>query len=271
MKKALRLVKLCLAAVLAVGLVMSARHLLGTWKAAQDHADAERIAGLVPPEPVSAPGSKPEEAQGPDGSAPPIEEGEPLSPEEALAVLDLPALQAVNSEVVGWIQIPDTQLSYPVLRGGDNQYYLTHTWKKAYSPAGAIFQDCRNGAGFDGSHTILYGHRMNDDTMFGTLKYYRKAEFWQAHPSIYLVLEDGVRRYDIFAAYEASVWGIVYEPDLSGREGELIQAGLDNSVFDAGIVPEAEDRILTLSTCTRGKQEVRWVAQARLAEVYERT
>ena len=76
---------------------------------------------------------------------------------------------------------------------------------------------------------------------------------------------------ELIAAYEASVWGIVYEPDLSGREGELIQAGLDNSVFDAGIVPEAEDRILTLSTCTRGKQEVRWVVQARLAYGYERT
>ena len=75
--------------------------------------------------------------------------------------------------------------------------------------------------------------------MFGSLKQYSDVGFWQEHPSVCLSDEDGIRRYDIFAAYEVGVAEIVYRQDLSSAEDrlELIRFGLDNSVIETGIVP----------------------------------
>ena len=96
-----------------------------------------------------------------------------------LAELDLAALQGVNPDVKGWIVIPDTPLSYPLLQGGNNQYYLNHTWQGNRNPMGAIFLDSNAGPG-DFS-TLIYGHRMHNETMFGSLAEYRDLEYWRAH------------------------------------------------------------------------------------------
>ena len=91
--------------------------------------------------------------------------------------MDLPALQQVNSDVIGWIAIPGTEISYPLVQGTDNDYYLTHTWNQNSSAVGAIFMDCRCSADFSGFNTIVYGHRMNNGSMFAALKHYQKAGF----------------------------------------------------------------------------------------------
>lgn len=196
----------------------------------------------------------------------------PELPEEAasLAEVDLAALRAVNEDVVGWISIPGTELSYPLVQGEDNQYYLTHTWRREASSGGAVFLECMNRRDMRGFHTIAYAHRMNNDTMFGTLKYYRDSSFWEAHPSIYVVTDEGIARYDIFSAEEVSVTGIVYRLDLeeSELEAEFLQACMDGSVIDTGIVPKEDARVLTLSTCTGNGHATRWVVHGTLVQTY---
>ena len=177
--------------------------------------------------------------------------------------LDLSKLREVNADVVCWIEIPGA-FSYPVLQGEDNAYYLSHTWDGEKNPSGSIFLDYRASAGLTDFHTLLYGHRMRDGSMFGSLKQYSDVGFWQEHPSVCLSDEDGIRRYDIFAAYEVGVAEIVYRQDLSSAEDrlELIRFGLDNSVIETGIVPTVTDTIITLSTCTGSGHNARWVVQA---------
>lgn len=92
---------------------------------------------------------------------------------QALEQMDLPALQQVNSDVIGWIAIPGTEISYPLVQDTDNDYYLTHTWNQNSSAVGAIFMDCRCSADFSGFNTIVYGHRMNNGSMFAALKHYK--------------------------------------------------------------------------------------------------
>ena len=228
---------------------------------AREYEAAARLAGLAEPE-------QEEETPPPAPSA--AETEEELVPEEVLALagIDLAALQEVNPEVVGWIEIPDTNLSYPLLQGEDNQYYLRHTWTKEVIGGGSVFLECTNSRDLSDRHVIVYGHKMRDGTMFGVLHEYSDISFWQEHPRAYIVHDGRVDCYDIFAACEAGVQSIIYRLDIeeSGLQEELIRYALDNSVLDTGIIPEDTDQILTMSTCTGHGHATRWIVQAVFSE-----
>ena len=91
--------------------------------------------------------------------------------------MDLPALQQVNSDVIGWIAIPGTEISYPLVQGTDNDYYLTHTWNQNSSAVGAIFMDCRCSADFSGFNTIRVRSPDEQRLDVCVLKHYKKAGF----------------------------------------------------------------------------------------------
>lgn len=192
---------------------------------------------------------------------------------DALAAIDIDALRAVNRDVVGWLVIPGTRVSYPMVLGADNEYYLDHNWKRDRNAAGAVFVDSRIADPLGGFNTIIYGHNMNDGQMFAALKSYRDAAFLAEHPKVYLSDGESVRVYEIFSAREASVgaydgspYTTEFEDDASRRA--LIDDAIENSVIDCGVTPTVDDRIITLSTCVaEGKgYQTRWVIQAREAE-----
>ena len=202
---------------------------------------------------------------------PTAESGEPAPRDpnfDLLADIDLDSLREVNEDVRAWIVIPDTTLSYPVVQCGDNQYYLNHTWKGKRNSGGAIFLEWQASGDFSDFATLIYGHRMNNDTMFGTLREYKDIDFWRQHPSVYLIQDDRISRYDIYAAHEAGITSPVYHlafPTRTDQE-EYISFGLENSVIDTGITPSPDSKIITLSTCTGRGHATRWVIQAVLAE-----
>ena len=203
-----------------------------------------------------------------DDTAGVLDDSDPIS--RTLAEMDLSALQQVNPDVIGWIYIPNTAVSYPMLIGDDNQEYLRHTWQKEYSTMGSIFLECNSQPGLTDFNTIIYGHRMRDMSMFACLQYYNDKTYWEEHPSVYVVNDLGVYRYDIYASYETGVRSPIYELYVTDpvRKGEIIQFGLNNSVIDTGIVPTAEDQIVTLSTCPSRGTATRWIVQGVLTDVY---
>lgn len=192
---------------------------------------------------------------------------------DTLKDTDLAALRQINPDVIGWIMIPKTELSYPVLQGTDNAYYLDHAWNHEQSSAGSIFLDHEIANDFQSFHSILYGHRMKNGSMFGSLKYYRDLAYWKEHPSIYLISDRGVARYDIFAAYEAAVTDPTYALSLPQRSlrRDFLLFSLDKSVIHTGIylklTDDVADPILTLSTCTGHGYETRWVVSAVLHSI----
>lgn len=247
MKRALRLAAIgVLAAVFIVSLTVVLHRLAEYRAGGQTYAAAQELAH-VPTEPVPA-----------------DEEADPY--EAALAALDLPALQAVNGDALGWIMIPETEISYPLVQGTDNQYYLTHTWDNAPSAVGAIFLDWRASPDLSDFHTLIYGHRMKNGSMFAGLKYFSDRDYWQEHPYVYITDGGGTKRYEIFSAYEADVRGETYRAGQQSREEK--QAYLDfclaQSEYDTGVVPTVDDTVVTLSTCTGRGHAARWVVQARL-------
>lgn len=248
-----------LALVFLASAAMAVRQQLEYRKITADSEEAAQVADL----PVQ--GEAPRDSAGAGASAPPDRPAE--EPPEGAAVLagvNLEALREINEDVVGWIEIPGTELSYPLVQGRDNQYYLSHNWKKENSGGGSVFLEATNSRDLSDYHTIVYAHRMRNDSMFGTLKYYKDADFWREHPSVFIATADGVRQYDIFSAREAGVKGIVYRLDIreSGLEEEFLRDCMEGSVIDTGITPETGEQILTLSTCTGNGHSTRWVVQA---------
>lgn len=241
-----------LSAVLVLSIGMSVRQRLENQNRAESYETATQFAGFLLPELETFP------------------EKDALV--QALEKIDLEALQAVNPDVIGWLCIPDTQISYPLLQGEDNDFYLSHTWEGKKRSGGSICMDWRSSADLTDFHTILYGHRMRDGSMFGGLKNYRTEEFLQEHPSIYIVDNSQICVYNIFAAWEPRVDSIVYSHELDTAEAkqEFLDACLDGSVLDTNVIPEQEDRILTLSTCTGYGYSTRLVVQGVLEKEYKR-
>jgi len=191
---------------------------------------------------------------------------------EALKNTDFPALLRENPDTVAWIYIPDTEISYPVVQGKDNDFYLYHTFLRLWNNAvGAIFLDYRNNGNFADFHTIIYGHRLNRGGMFSSLNHYTETpEFYFAHPYIYLALPRGqVAKYEIFAFYEADVTENTYQLRFfsDAAKEKYIADCLGRSLLDTLVRPTASDRLLTLSTCTGHGHSHRCVVQARLKEV----
>ena len=188
---------------------------------------------------------------------------------EALREIDLDALRQVNPDVIGWIRVPDTKIDYPVVQSEDNDFYLEHTWQGNKNSVGAIFMDCGSAPDLTDFNTLIYGHNMRSGAMFASLRSYGRQSYWEAHPHIYLLVDSGVFRFDVFSAYRAGLDAAAYGQSFRQRETRenFLQDAAEKSVIQTEITPGIRDRILTLSTCSGTGHETRWVVQARLKMV----
>lgn len=256
-----RIVTAVLVLALVVGLGLFAYRQYEYHRGAASYAEAEQVAAAPA---VDQPVEQPDvpDVQTPEAPA----ETDPYA--AALAEIDFAALRSINDEVIGWISIPDTQVNYPVVQAGDNEYYLNHTWKGEYNGVGAIFMEQHCAPDFSDFNTILYGHNMRNGSMFGELRHYGDPEFLKEHPSVYLADETGVYRYDVFAAHEVGVRTITYGLSIEDEplRQEYIDFALSDSEVDTGVQPTTADRMLVLSTCTGRGYSTRWVVQAVLKQ-----
>ena len=129
-------VTLLLALSVMVGLAGMVRQQLDYDRGAADYREARQLVGFAEVEPASA---LPEES----------------ALRQTLREIDLPALQQINPEVIGWLLIPGTGISYPLMQTEDNDYYLKHTWKREKNSSGAIFLDYRNSSSFGDFNSLI--------------------------------------------------------------------------------------------------------------------
>ena len=178
--------------------------------------------------------------------------------------IDFNELESINKDVAGWLYmeaLPD--ISYPIVQGTDNDYYLHHTYKKEEVFAGSIFMDCKNSKDFSDQNTIVYGHNMKNGSMFGTLKQYKLQETIDKSPYFWIITPDEAYKYKIFAVYTANVDGDTYTL-IKGPGTETIEYGesmQEKSDIDMGKHEfKQTDKMVTLSTCT-GDSATRFVVQ----------
>src|SRR5699024_811525 len=86
---------------------------------------------------------------------------------EKIAEYDFDKLKKMNSDIVGYIEVDNTNISYPVAKSSDNSYYLNHSYTKEKNNIGSIFLDYRNDLDNLSKNNIIYGHGRLDNTMFG--------------------------------------------------------------------------------------------------------
>jgi len=265
-KKSRILLTLLLAAVFAVSTGLLLQQQRDNKGAGQSYSDAlaiARQAQTVPEtrEPTTAPTEAPQPRK--IWIPAPVED-DPVV--EELETLDLETLREVNPEVIGWIRIPDTKIDYPILQGEDNDYYLNHTWEGKTNSVGSIFMEYRNSADFTDYNTILYGHNMNDGSMFNNLRMYTTQEYWQKRPYVYVRTDSGVLRYEIFSSYLADTdcpaFGLSFRQ--SSTRQEFLSYSREHTRIQTGVEPALTDPVLTLVTCSGAGYSNRWTLQARL-------
>ena len=194
----------------------------------------------------------------------PVEDDDPNL--ETMYKVNLEALREVNPDVIGWIMIPDTRINYPIAYSEDSEYYLNHTWDNKENAVGAIYLETRNSTDFTDFNSIVYGHNRTDGSMFADLR--RFASKWNVDrsPYVYIALDSGIYRYEIFSAYRAPTDSITYGlsfNEAKTRANFLIYAK-ENAQVKNDVYPDLTDRILTLSTCSGAGSSNRWVVPARL-------
>lgn len=178
--------------------------------------------------------------------------------------VDFDTLLGINPDTVGWIRFdPEpSQINYPLVQTTDNSTYLNKTFSANDNTVGAIFVNAYNSPDFNDRNTIIYGHRMNDSSMFHDLAKYEDQSFWEANPYFYIYTPDGREiTYHIYAAGQVTETSDTYLTEFA--DDAAYQAFLDYtkeaSAYDTGVEVTTSDTVVTLSTCTKASDEHRMV------------
>ena len=168
-----------------------------------------------------------------------------------------------------WIRIENTVINYPVVQGGDNEYYLNHDIYGNKLSLGAIFADYRCGSPDKARNIVIYGHRAKYSVMFNQLANYMDKSFFNANPYVYLYTPEKTYVYEVYTAYKSSMYSDFNQTEFYSDESSLEHMNSFYSGADQkrDVTLKASDRILTLSTCTNTDQSERYVVQARLVSV----
>ena len=202
------------------------------------------------------------------------EETQPVETEPPLPTVEIPInfdyLKGENEDIIGWIRVSALGISYPIAQSTDNDYYLHRTFERVDNFAGCIFMEYQNHSDFSDKNTIIYGHNMKNGSMFGTLRKFYEDEVYEKAPYFWIYTPDKIYRYDIFSCAEVAVDSLAYQITFSeeGSFDQFIRDAYSRSVVKGNdIKVTAEDKIVTLSTCT-GNEATRFIVQGKLARTY---
>lgn len=202
------------------------------------------------------------------------DDGDILQPEPPLTSppeVDWNELQEINPDVIGWLVVEGVpSISYPILQGEDNDYYLHRTVKQTYNFAGSIFIDYTNSPDFTDCNTIIYGHNMKNGSMFGYLKFLYEREQYRDSRYIWIATPEGNHLYEIFSLQETQVNSETYTlfSEHDDAFGEYIAHMAEKSMVNFETKElNRKDNIITLSTCT-SDESTRFVVQARWTGTY---
>ena len=188
--------------------------------------------------------------------------------------IDFEELWAINKDVYAWIEIPGTEVSYPLLQherddedeGEDDLYYLEHTIDKINGLPGSIYTEPTwTSKDFRDFNTVVYGHEMRDDTMFGSLNNFKKEEYRKEHDEIVIYTPDETIVYKLYAAVVYTNDHILYSYEEGNIEAskaflESIDTGFDKSNYiNEEIEIGTDDNLITLSTCITSQPHRRYI------------
>ncbi len=175
-------------------------------------------------------------------------------------MLKIKKLKETNEDIVGWIEIEGTSISYPVLQGDDNEYYLNHNYKKEKSEKGSIFLDADYDWNLPSSNLLIYGHNISNGQMFQDLLKYEDEEFYKEHPIIRFTTESEDTEYEIISVFKSRAFyksetNVFRYYDFINAEteeeyNEFVKNAKDASIYDIDTKAEYGEELITLITCS---------------------
>ena len=166
--------------------------------------------------------------------------------------VDFTDLLNQNPDTVGWIKVDGTKVNYPVVQADDNDYYLTHAFNKNENIAGWVYADFRDDFTEFGKNTIIYGHNMNNKTMFGSVPSMLNNSYLANSNNYYIKISTPTSNsiWKLFSIYTIEPEVYYLKTTFYSEPFESFINVLKNrSIYDFGIDVTPDDKILTLSTC----------------------
>ena len=192
---------------------------------------------------------------------------------ETERMLQVKELQKENPDIVGWLEIEGTEINYPVLQDNDNEYYMTHNYKKEYSKDGSLFLDKDYDWEIPSTNLLIYGHNNSNNKMFHNLLDYKDESFYKEHPTIKFTTEKEDAEYEIIATFysrvyyksETNVFRYYYFLNAESEQefNDYIENSKQASLYDTGKTAEYGDQLITLSTCSYHTENGRFAVVAR--------
>lgn len=190
---------------------------------------------------------------------------EPATEQETTFTVNFTKLKEINSEVVAWIRFDEpSQISYPVVKGVDNNKYLHTTFEGKKNAAGTLFMDFENEPDFADRNTFIYGHNMKNGSMFGQLRQYKTKTFCEANPYFYIYTPDGKETtYQVFAVSIVKDTSESYQKWYAGDEAFLsyVKTARELSLYPTDVEVGVDSQIISLSTCTNVRDDERLLVQ----------
>jgi len=187
--------------------------------------------------------------------------------------IDYAGLKEINGDFAGWLYYEPLEISYPIVRGQDNDYYTKYTFEREKNKSGAIFMDAYNWIDYADYNTFIYGHNMRNGTMFGKLKKLLNDEegIVEANPYFYIFTEEKAYMYEIFAVYNTRTEYDTYDLIHTKEEQEAnLESIRERATWMSDKEVTGEDKIVTLSTCYGVNTRNRTVVQGVLIAAEER-
>lgn len=183
-------------------------------------------------------------------------------------MLQLEELQKKNEEIIGWLEIEETNINYPVLQASDNDYYLTHNYKKEKASTGSIFLDKSFDLINGSSNYLIYGHRNTSGLMFEDLMKYTNEDFYKEHTKIKFTTNKEDCIYEILSVFysrvyyksEQNVFRYYYFVNANTEQEyqDFVNNAKKISLYNTGVTAKYGDQLLTLSTCEYSQEDGRF-------------
>jgi len=183
--------------------------------------------------------------------------------------VDFDVLKKYYPDMVAWLYTDGTVIHYPVMQSTDNDYYLYRLPNGDENKAGSLFLDFSDNADFSEWIYRIYGHNMQNDTMFGTLLEYRSQTYYDEHPYMFLFTPEKIYRLEIFAGvHTKAVSYVYYKPQNDSERAEYLSQIRKSSVFSSSVKVSVKDQIVILSTCSGPVNgDARFVIAAKMVPI----
>lgn len=166
---------------------------------------------------------------------------------------------------IGWICIPETEINYPVMYSGDNDFYLHRAVDGSYLRVGSIFLDYRCNADFMGKINILYGHNMSDGSMFADVMNFIDESYFDSHNYGWLTTENDVYKIEFFSLSQPENYDEFY--DVNSDVNLWLDSLREHSFIWRDIGISEDDKFISLSTCTNPEGSSRTVLTGKLCKI----